>query len=137
MKRDHDKDSLSLQLKEMSGKGLSSEDINNALEQRVIVPMQIDFMRYNVKNTMAASCIFFSNQSVLSRQLSAVYNHIDENLESYELLQYTNKAFATEFLYSMDIRIQIWLQKCKAAEDREDVNDKLIDFTDDLDKVLL
>ena len=39
MKRDHDKDSLSLQLKEMSGKGLSSEDINNALEQRVIVPM--------------------------------------------------------------------------------------------------
>ena len=55
----------------------------------------------------------------------------------YESIQHQNKQFVAEFLYSIDTRIQIWLNQCKAACDREEVNDNLINFSDDLDKVLL
>ena len=73
-----DKESLSLQLRELSGEGLTSSDICGALAQDFTVPKQIDYMRHNVKNTIGASCIFFSNKSILSQRLAVVAEHIDK-----------------------------------------------------------
>ena len=66
-----------------------------------------------------------------------VVDHIDKNLMTYESLQHHNNQFSAEFLYGMDLRIQNWLRKCEAALDREEVNDNLINFSEDLDRVLL
>lgn len=132
-----DKESLSLQLKELLGDGLSKEDIKGALSQDLVIPRQVEYMKHNIKNTIGASCIFFSNKSILSQNLAAVAEHVERNLNIYEAAQYQNKYFCTEFLYALDTRIQLWLLHCEAACDREEVNDNLIDFSDDMNKVLL
>ena len=125
-----------MKLRELSGDGLSSSDINNTLKQPISFPCHINYMKYNVKNLMGASCFFFSNSSILSRRLAIVLDHIKANLPVYKALQHSNNKFATEFLYSLDMRIQVWLLQCKRASDREEVNDTLIDFSDNLDNVL-
>ena len=63
-----EKESLLLQLKEMSGNGLSSDDIKQAMSQEITIPRQIDFMHYNIKNTKSAAGFFFSSHSLLARR---------------------------------------------------------------------
>ena len=131
-----EKDALYLQLKELSGYGLSKEDIEQALDQEFTVPAQVDFMKYNVENILGASCFFFSHFSLLSQQLATVRDHIRQYLNIYESSQYYNKYFSAEFLYSLDTRIQVWLKQCQQAVERDMVDDSLIDFSDDLKDIL-
>ena len=131
-----EKESLMLQLKEMSGEGLSLSDINGALSQTLEVPKQVEYMKYNIKHFLAASRFFFSKRSILPRHLNIVLDHIESNFEVYESLQFYNKYFAAEFLFSIDTRTQLWLNQCEAAEDREEVDDSLVDFSDDLNDIL-
>ena len=130
-------EALRLQLKELSGEGLSNSDIQGALNQDICIPKQIDFMRYNIKNMIGASCFFFSEYSLLPRSLKIVFDHIEKNLAIYEALQFHNKYFAAEFLFSIDTRIQLWLNDCKKEQYRDQVDDSLINFSNDLNQVLM
>ena len=132
-----EKESLFLQLKELSGEGLSNAEIRSTLNQELVVPPQVDFMKYNIENMLGACCFFFSHYSILPQRLAMVRDHIRNNLEVYEATQYHNKAFAAEFLFSLDTRIQIWLQQCEKESDRDMVDNELIDFSDDLNRVLM
>ena len=92
-------------------------------------------MQYNIDNTLEACCFFFSNHSIFAQILSIVKHHICKNFEFYKTFQFHNKCFTVQFLFSLDSRIQIWLQQYEKTPDRDTVNNSLIDFSDDLNKV--
>ena len=135
-RRNLERESMAMQLRELSGEGSSKADIENALNQDITIPKQIDFMRHNIKNFIGVSCFFFSHHSILPNRIAAMDQHIEKNLEIYEALQFNNKYFSAEFLFSINNRVHLWLQQCEAATHRDKVDDSLIDFSDDLNTVL-
>ena len=131
-----EKESLYFSLKELTSAGLSNDDITSMLNQDLVVPCQIEFMRYNIENLIGASCFFFSTSSILSQRLVEVKNHIRLHLNIYESNQFYNKFFAAEFLYSIDAGVQLWLQQCEARSERDSVDDSYINFSGDMRDVL-
>ena len=128
-------DCIILQLKETSGKDLSNEDVKEALKQGVEIPASIESIKYSFQNTIAAAKIFFGENSFLSISLSNVYNHIVKYRTIYRSILYQDKMFISQFMFAIDTRINLWLESCEEKEFREDIDDELIDFTEELQKV--
>ena len=97
--KNEDKESMALELKELSGKGLTSADIQAVLNQEIMILKEIVFMRYNIKNTIGAACFFFFHHPLLPNRLAKVDQRIEKNLEIHEAY------FAVEFLFLIDTRI--------------------------------
>ena len=55
---------------------------------------------------------------------------IDDNSTEFESLAEADPLYPGKILYSMDTRIQRFLGQCKSYKDREDVNEKLVNFED-------
>jgi hypothetical protein len=132
-----DTECLILQLKELAGKGLSNDDVESALKQGVKVPKSIEEMRFSIFNTTAAASFFFSKWSLLSSKLLEVHNHLVRHYTIYEASLAEDQLFTAKFLFAIDTRIQIWLKMCEIKEFREDVDDKLLNFDEVLNQVIL
>ena len=52
-------DCMVLQLKETSGKGLSNDDIKEALKQGIEIPLSVESIKYSFLNAIAASKFFW------------------------------------------------------------------------------
>ena len=128
---------LILQLKELAGRGLSNDDVESALKQGVKVPKSIEEMRFSIFNTTAAASFFFSKWSLLSTKLLEVHNHLVRHYPIYEASLAKDHLFTAKFLFAIDTRIQIWLKMCEIKEFREDVDDKLLNFDEVLNQVIL
>ena len=128
---------LILQLKELAGKGLSNDDVESALKQGVKVPKSIEEMRFSIFNTTAVASFFFSKWSLLSSKLLEVHNHLVRHYPIYEASLVEDHLFTAKFLFAIDTRIQIWLKMCEIKEFREDVDDKLLNFDEVLNQVIL
>jgi hypothetical protein len=128
-------DCIILQLKEISGKGLSTIDVEAALKQGIQIPTSIDSMRYSLLNLTSASKFFFSEDSLLSSRLTQVYNHIIRHRITYMSMAHQDKFFIAQFLFAVDTRINLWLESCESCKYRDEVDDSLIDFTEILHQV--
>jgi hypothetical protein len=128
-------DCIVLQLKEIGGKGLSNEDVKEALKQGVEIPRTIDSMKYSIFNILAATKFFFSEHSLLAKALIIVHNHVVKNRSIYISMHHQNKLFIGQFLFALDTRINLWLESCEECKFRDEVDDNLIDFSDLLQDV--
>ena len=128
--RNAENNSLYLVLKEVSGKGLSDHDVSAVMKQGVKVPKSIEELRFNIHNTVSAAKFFFSDYSMLPNNLSIAHNHIIKNYSIYESLALEDVEFIAKFLFAIDSRIQSWLESCESKQDREEVDDSIIDFSD-------
>ena len=128
---------LILQLKELAGKGLSNDDVESALKQGIKVPKTIEEMRFSIFNTTAVASFFFSKWSLLSSKLLEVHNHLVRHYPIYEASLAEDYLFTAKFLFAIDTRIQIWLKMCEIKEFREEVDDKLLNFDEVLNQVIL
>ena len=128
-------DCIILQLKEVSGKGLSNDDVEAALKQGIEIPTSIDSMRYSIFNIAAASKFFFVIYSLLSQALIKVHNHIIQNRTTYLSLSFQDKMFISKFLFAVDTRINLWLESCEESQMRDEVDDDLINFSEILSQV--
>ncbi len=99
------------------------------IKQGVKLPTTYESLRVSVHNLVGASKYFFSKWSKLPEELTKVHNDIVRSPQIYEALIAQDKFFASKFLFSIDTDIQLWLTECESKELREEVNDKLIDFT--------
>ena len=124
-------------MKELAGKGLSNDDVESALKQGVKVPKSIEEMRFSIFNTTATASFFFSKWSLLSSKLLDVHNHLVRHYPIYEASLAEDSLFTAKFLFAIDTRIQIWLKMCEIKEFREDVDDKLLNFDEVLNQVIL
>ena len=125
-----------LQIKELHGKGLSNDDVESALKQGIKVPTSIESLKYSILNLVSAARFFFSDHSFLVKELSKVFNHLVRNRDTYRSLYATDRNFIAMYLYAIDTRIQLWLGDCERAEDRDEVNDNIIDFSLILEQVV-
>jgi hypothetical protein len=130
-------DCIILQLKEISGKGLSNEDIKDALKQGIAIPDSIESMKYSFFNMVAASKFFFGPNSCLSQKLITVFNHIVQNRYIYSSLAHQYPLFIAKFMFAVDTRVNLWLEACEEHKFRDQVDDTLIDFTDIIKDVRL
>ena len=128
-------DCIILQLKEISGKGLSSDDVEAALKQGIEIPTSIDAMRYSIFNIAAASKFFFGDYSLLSQALIKAHNHIVHNRTTYLSLHSQDKLFIAKFLFAIDTRVNLWLESCEECQMRDEVDDDLINFSEILNLV--
>ena len=128
-------DCIILQLKEISGKGLSNTDVEAALKQGIEIPASVDSLRYSLLNLTSASKFFFSEDSLLSNRLTQVYNHMINHRITYMSMAHQDKFFIAQFLFALDTRINLWLESCESCKFRDEVDDSLIDFTEILHQV--
>jgi hypothetical protein len=128
-------DCIVLQLKEIGGKGLSNEDVKEALKQEVEIPRTIDSMKYSIFNILAATKFFFSEHSLLMKALIVVHNHVVKNRSIYISIHHQNKLFIGQFLFALDTRINLWLESCEECKFRDEVDDNLINFSEILQEV--
>ena len=128
-------DCIVLQLKELAGKGLSNDDVKEALKQGIEIPQSIESMKYSFLNTVSASKFFFGENSLLTRALIEVYNHIVKNRTIYKSIQHQDQFFISQFMFAIDTKINLWLESCEESKTRKEVDDILLDFSDELQKV--
>ena len=119
---------MTLRLKVSQGKGWSDHDIADALKQGIETPQSIEELGHAIKNSAGAAAFFFSTESTLVTRLKEVNDEITNKLLIWEAAQERDPTFATRVMCAMDTRVCRWLLECKAAEDREVVDDGLIDF---------
>ena len=125
-----------LQIKEISGKGLTNEDIEAALKQGLAIPADIESMKYSFFNSVAVSKFFLGSDSLLTEALVKVYNNIVNNRFTYKALFLQKPdTFIAMFMYAVDTRLHLWLESCESASSRDQVDDSLLDFTQILAQV--
>ena len=135
--RNPETECLILQPKELTGRGLSNDDVELALKQGEKVPKSIEEMRFSIFNMTAVASFFFSKWSLLSSKLLEVHNQLVCHYPIYKASLVKDHLFTAKFLFAIDTRIQLWLKMCEIKEFREDVDDKLLNFNEVLNQVIL
>ena len=124
-----------LQMKELSGKGLSNDDVEAALKQGILVAETLEDLNFCIMHFIGASRYFFSPNSMLAKNLLEIHEHIDSHRADYESLLEEDDEFISKFLYIIDQKVMKFLEECEEKEERCFVNDNLISFSAILDQV--
>ena len=130
------KPSIILQLKATQGKGWSELDMKEAIKQGVTTPSDIHSFYHQLRNFLGLVCIFFGDKSILANTLNKFIDILSQHTLTLEAAQFRDKLFATKLGYVVDTRAYRWLQQCQACDNREDVNDKLIQFENIVEQIL-
>ena len=87
-------------------------------------------MIHNLHNMASASSIFFGPTSILTVNLESWQPEISSNLITYESQATNDNTFIASVLTSIDTRVNCWLSECTTKENRCNVDDDLIEFSD-------
>ncbi len=71
---------------------------------------------------ITASDIFFGDLSVGSQCLKVLMNMINQHKSIFKAKECLDKKIPAKFLFAVDTRFQIWLNKCKSAANCNKVN---------------
>ena len=113
------------------------KDMKDTLKQGVACPTSVDEIIHQLKN-FAHLCAFFSTESSFAfRFLITLIERVKSHLTVLESAQHQDNLFVTKFCFALDTRFFRWMEQCKQAKDREDVNDRLLNFSTMLDSVLV
>ena len=75
-----------------------------------------------------ATNILFGKLSIGSQCLKALLNMMNRYKSIFKAKECLDKEFPAKFLFAVDTRFQIWLNNCKSAKFRNEVNELIIDF---------
>ncbi len=76
----------------------------------------------------AATDIIFGELSVGSQCRKALSNMMICHKSIFKAKECLDKEFPAKFLLAVNTRFQIWLNDCKSAKNRDEVDDSIIDF---------
>ena len=133
---DYRSSNLILQLKLKHGKTLEEGEMKDLVKQGIRCPDSIDTLIHHLQNTWGLASFFFGRNSIVARRIMPVIEAITRNVLTYEHCQLRDSHFATKLGYAIDTRIFRWLQQCMRREDRESVDDRMINFEPILSSVL-
>ena len=69
-------------------------------------------------------------ENYITKGIESLLNEIKDNSLEFESLIEADVAYAAKILYAVDTRTQRFLLQCKRKKDREEVNERLVDFSD-------
>jgi hypothetical protein len=117
-----------LQLILTQGRGMSVEEIKASNKQEVHPPMNFHKLQEQLHMFSVASSILFGELSVGVQCLKALANMMNQHKSIFKAKERLDKEFPAKFLLAVDTRNQIWLNNCKLAKHRDEVDDSIIDF---------
>ena len=117
-----------LQIKNKQGKGWTEKDYDDAVKQGISTPGDINTMTHQLKIWWGCGCFLFGDNSRFPKSISNLLQLISRYCITFEAQQLNDKNFFTKFGYQLDTRVFRWLQQCELEEDREKVDDSLLDF---------
>ena len=129
--------SMLLQLKVLNGQGWSEKDFKEVSKQGIEAPNSIEELRFQLENFSGLSAFFFGETFLLTRNLTDFVKKIKTRVVAFDAHQENDFEFATKIGYAVDTRVFRWIQQCRDAEDRESVDDSLVNFNPILNDVLL
>jgi hypothetical protein len=126
-----ERECMMLNLKLTHGKGVSDEDLATWTKQAIRICIDIPEALHALRNTRCCATIFFKSTSMIVVSIKSWERHIQANLISYEDRAVSNPQFLAMLMYAVDTRLYLWLKSCEssALEQRDTVDDSLIDFT--------
>ena len=127
---------LILHLVATQGRGKTIEEIKASTKQKVVAPTAFEDLVGRIRYMIGICTILFGKGTPLISNLNYFKNDIDENMMAIKARLVEDNLYASKILYGMDTRIQRWLGKCKYAEDRAEVDDRIIDFRDIIEPML-
>ena len=75
-----------------------------------------------------ASIVLFGDLSIGVQCLKALANMMNHHKSIFKAKECLDEEFPAKFLLAVDTRIQIWLNDCTLAKNRDEVDDSIIDF---------
>ena len=127
---------LLLYLAATQGRGKTLEEITRSTKQWVKAPMTFEELTMQFILLMAASTIFFSAESALVPSLNSFQKSMMLNKRCIKTRIASDELYAAKILYAVDTRVQRWLQECKIAKERENIDDSIVNFKDLTNDVL-
>jgi hypothetical protein len=106
------------------------------MKQEVVVPKDFNTMGQQFSYFVGAVKIFFGAESLLRIELNKLLHMVGKHKKYFRDATALDEWFPCKFLFAVDRRVQLFLTQCKVAENRFDVNDKLLDFSDITDSIL-
>ena len=85
---------------------------------------------------MGSFKIFFGKESLGTQKMTALLREVLKCMQKFKARMVLDEEFASKFLYAVDTRVQYWLQECRKARERYEVNDRILDFDDLIRDVL-
>ena len=125
-----------LQLKISQGKGWDEIDYKEAIKQGIETPEDIPSLIFQLQNLCGLAAFFFGTSSLLPLAIGGLLEKLNQHVITFEGFQIRDNEFATKIGYAIDTRIFRWLQQCQINEDRELIDDKLINFDSLVSQVL-
>ena len=122
------KRSLLLFLVSEHGQGQTLDEVKKSAKQEVRIPTDFNGLFNQISYFWGAVKIFMGEDSVLAEALSLFLKGMTKYSHSYKVKIESEKSFPAQILYAIDCRIQRFLVECKRADDRSDVDDRIIDL---------
>jgi hypothetical protein len=124
-------------INQKGGLAQSVEEIKNKAKQDVASPVDYNKMIFQLRVFAALIEILFRKESIASKQVGKFIHLIKVNSISYKGRMALDYDFPSKVLWSVCTRFQLFLDNCTHAEEREDVNNSLINFLVDQRDIIL
>jgi hypothetical protein len=136
LKNNQNARALVLHLISEQGKGKTLDELKASAKQTVEVPSDIGSLEDQLKIFGAVLTIMAGEENPISKGIESLLNEIKDNSLEFESLIEADVSYAAKILYAVDTRTQRFLLQCKRKQDREEVNERLVDFSDLADSCL-
>jgi hypothetical protein len=115
----------------------SIQELFNANKHVIQLPTTINKLIIIIHGFWALTTILFGKQSCLAEKLKSFYREIQSNKLNFKAKAATDQDLIANMNFLIDTRIQLWLGFLQRTDDRELVNDSVLDFGDITLSVLL
>ena len=119
---------LTLQLILTQGRGMPVKEIKASNKQEVHPPMNFHELQEQLLMFTVASIILFGELSIGVQCLKALTNTMNRHNSIFKAKERLDEEFPAKFLLAVDTRNQFWLNDCKLAKNRDEVEDSIIDL---------
>ena len=128
---------LSMILNTKGGLSKSIDELKASSKVETTVPSDYHGFIYQMKAFSALIEIITGDDSLVSVQLQNLVGSIEKYSSSYKIEIAQDNCFPGKFANVVDSRFHLFLQDCRKSLDREDVNNRLVDFRELHEDVLL
>jgi hypothetical protein len=107
----------------------SIEDVKSSAKMTVTVPQDFPSFNFQLKAFMIAIGFVFGKDSILATKLRDFVVNVDRKHSIiYKNRIAINNTFAAKVLWWVDCFTQLFLEDCRKCHDREDIDQRVIDF---------
>jgi hypothetical protein len=124
-------------INQKGGLAQSAEEIKKKAKQNIEAPSDYNEMIFQLKAFVALIEILFGDDSITADKLRTFVQLIEAQSIHYKGVVVYDEFFPTKVLWTVCTRFQLYLESCTRAEDREEVDNTLIDFSSDHRDIIL